>query len=105
MGCGILVDVIGCARTLTVEWVAGLGARICDLAAAGCKTICKERASSVDNRQTQLKVALYHLMGSGVFMVTKPGHLARSIRDARRQADPHRPRHGQTPAPGSGKSK
>jgi hypothetical protein len=38
-------------------------------------------------------------MESGVFVETKPDHLARSTRDVHRQADPHRPRQGQTPIP------
>jgi DNA invertase Pin-like site-specific DNA recombinase len=74
-------QVIGYARTSTIEQVAGLDAQLRDLAAAGCTKVYKEQGSSVDGHRPQLKAALDYVRDGDVFVVTKPDRLARSTRD------------------------
>jgi DNA invertase Pin-like site-specific DNA recombinase len=74
-------QVIGYARTSTVEQVAGLDAQLRDLEGAGCTKVYKEQVSSVDAQRPQLKAALDYAREGDVFVVTKPDRLARSTRD------------------------
>ena len=70
-------QMIGYARTSTVEQEAGLEAQVRDLKAAGCTKIFQEQASSVGDRE-QLDRALAYLRGGDKLVVCKVDRLARS---------------------------
>jgi len=70
-------QMIGYARTSTVEQEAGLQAQVRDLQAAGCVKIFTEQASSVGERE-QLDRALAYLRGGDKLVVCKVDRLARS---------------------------
>jgi DNA invertase Pin-like site-specific DNA recombinase len=75
-------DLIGYARTSTVEQEAGLDAQLAELKALKCRRIFKEQVSSVDIvRRTQLEAAIEFLREGDTLVVTKLDRLARSIRD------------------------
>ena len=73
-------EVIGYARTSTVDQIAGFEAQLRDLEAAGCTKIFREQVSSVAPR-AQLEAALTYAREGDTFRVTKLDRLARSIRD------------------------
>ena len=73
-------EVIGYARTSTVDQIAGFEAQLRDLEAAGCTQIFREQVSSVAPR-AQLEAALTYAREGDTFRVTKLDRLARSIRD------------------------
>ena len=74
-------EVIGYARTSTVEQEAGLAAQIVELEAAGCGKVYREQVSSVDARRPQREAALGYLREGDTFIVTRPDRLARSTTD------------------------
>lgn len=74
-------DVIGYARTSTLDQTAGLEAQVRDLEAAGCGKVYREQVSSVDAHRPELKAALDYLRQGDTFIVTKPDRLCRSTRD------------------------
>ncbi len=73
-------QIIGYARTSTVEQDAGLEAQDRDLRAAGCARIYAEKVSSVAKRP-QLAAALDYLREGDMLVVTRPDRLARSVAD------------------------
>jgi DNA invertase Pin-like site-specific DNA recombinase len=73
-------EVVGYARTSTVEQEAGLEGQQRDLKAVGCSRVFAERVSSVGTRQ-QLAAALDYLRDGDTLTVTKPDRLARSVAD------------------------
>jgi DNA invertase Pin-like site-specific DNA recombinase len=73
-------QVVGYARTSTVDQEAGLEAQQRDLASAGCSRIFAERASSIGKR-AELMAALDYLRDGDLLVVTKPDRLARSVAD------------------------
>jgi len=75
-----LSQIIGYARTSTVEQDAGLEAQDRDLRAAGCARIYAEKVSSVAKRP-QLAAALDYLREGDMLVVTRPDRLARSVAD------------------------
>ncbi|HYA07733.1 MAG TPA: recombinase family protein [Xanthobacteraceae bacterium] len=70
-------QLVGYARTSTMEQEAGLEAQIRDLASAGCAKIFQEKASSVGERG-QLDRALDYVRGGDTLVVCKVDRLARS---------------------------
>jgi DNA invertase Pin-like site-specific DNA recombinase len=75
-------DLIGYARTSTIEQEAGLDAQLAELKALKCRRVFKEQVSSVDIvRRTQLEAAIEFLPEGDTLVVTKLDRLARSIRD------------------------
>lgn len=74
-------QLIGYARTSTIEQKAGLEAQIRDLAKAGCdKKIFSEQVSSIDQRD-QLEQALDYIRDGDALVVTRLDRLARSVRN------------------------
>ena len=73
-------QMVGYARTSTVDQEAGLEAQQRDLTAAGCSRVYAERASSIGKRE-QLAAALDYLRDGDLLVVTKPDRLARSVAD------------------------
>lgn len=73
-------QLVGYARTSTVEQLAGLEGQERDLQAAGCVRVFSEQVSSVAKRD-QLAAALDYVRQGDVFVVTKPDRLARSVAD------------------------
>jgi DNA invertase Pin-like site-specific DNA recombinase len=73
-------QMVGYARTSTVEQEAGLMAQERDLTAHGCTKVFSERVSSVAKRD-QLEAALDYVREGDVLVVTKPDRLARSTAD------------------------
>ena len=72
-------DLIGYARTSTVEQEAGLEAQIKLLRATGCKKVFSEYASSIGDRGV-LSETLNYLREGDTLVVTKLDRLARSTR-------------------------
>lgn len=73
-------QIVGYARTSTVEQIAGFEAQIAELKKAGCKKIFQEQVSSVDvAAREQLDHALAYVREGDVFVVTKLDRLARSV--------------------------
>jgi len=73
-------QIVGYARTSTVEQEAGLEAQERDLRAAGCTKVFSERVSSVAKR-ARLEAALDYVREGDTLVVTKPDRLARSTAD------------------------
>jgi DNA invertase Pin-like site-specific DNA recombinase len=73
-------QLVGYARTSTVEQQAGLAAQERDLREAGCVRVFAEQVSSVAKRD-QLAAALDYVREGDVLVVTKPDRLARSVVD------------------------
>jgi DNA invertase Pin-like site-specific DNA recombinase len=73
-------EIVGYARTSTIDQVAGLDAQLTALLAAGVVKQFKEQVSSVkvDDR-TQLEAAIDYVREGDVFVVTKIDRLARSL--------------------------
>src|SRR5690349_20095306 len=75
-------DLIGYARTSTVEQEAGLAAQLDELKTLHCRRIFREQVSSNDIvRRVQLDAAIDFLRDGDVLVVTKLDRLARSVRD------------------------
>jgi DNA invertase Pin-like site-specific DNA recombinase len=72
-------QLVGYARTSTLEQDAGFEAQLRDLEAAGCEKIFQEQVSAVGER-AQLGAALGYLRESDTLVVTKLDRLARSTR-------------------------
>lgn len=73
-------QLVGYARTSTVEQQAGLAAQERELRAVGCVRVFAEQVSSVAKRD-QLTAALDYVREGDVLVVTKPDRLARSVAD------------------------
>jgi DNA invertase Pin-like site-specific DNA recombinase len=71
---------VGYARTSTVDQLAGLGAQVRDLKAAGAEKVFSERLSAIAKRD-QLEQALEFCRDGDVLIVTKLDRLARSMAD------------------------
>lgn len=74
-------QIIGYARTSTVDQKAGLGAQLRDLQKAECTKIFSEELSSVAVNRPELARALEYLREGDTLIVTKPDRLARSVAD------------------------
>ena len=68
---------VGYARTSTLDQVAGLGAQVRDLEAAGCEKVFEEQTSTVGPRQA-LAAAIEFMREGDALVVTKLDRLARS---------------------------
>jgi len=79
-------QLIGYARTSTVEQQAGLEAQLRDLKAAGCRKLFFEQVSAVSER-TQLEAALDYCREGDALVVTKIDRLARSARNLSEMVD------------------
>ena len=79
-------QLIGYARTSTVEQQAGLEAQLRDLKAAGCRKLFFEQVSAVSER-TQLEAALDYCREGDTLVVTKIDRLARSARNLSEMVD------------------
>ena len=64
-------EVIGYARTSTVEQEAGLAAQIAELETAGCGKVYREQVSSVDARRPQREEAMNYLRDGDTFIVIR----------------------------------
>jgi DNA invertase Pin-like site-specific DNA recombinase len=81
-------QIVGYARTSTIEQIAGFEAQLAELKRAGCKKIYKEQVSSVDVvARDQLDQALAYVREGDVFVVTKLDRLARNIKHLLEIAD------------------
>ena len=78
--------IVGCARTSTVEQVAGFEAQVRELQAIGAKKIFREQISSVASR-AQLEGAIDFCREGDTLVVCKLDRLARSVRDLVRIID------------------
>lgn len=75
------MQLVGYARTSTLDQTAGIEAQERDLLALGCDKIFREQVSSVDvPERTQLTEAIAYLRAGDVLVVTKLDRLARSVR-------------------------
>jgi DNA invertase Pin-like site-specific DNA recombinase len=79
-------QLIGYARTSTLEQQAGLEAQLRDLKAADCRKLFFEQVSAVSER-TQLEAALDYCREGDTLVVTKIDRLARSARDLSEMVD------------------
>ncbi len=84
---GVLVMIVGYARTSTVEQVAGFEAQVRELQSIGAKKIFREQISSVASR-AQLEAAIDFCREGDTLVVCKLDRVARSVRDL----SPARPR-------------
>lgn len=73
-------QVVGYARTSTLDQLAGLEAQIADLTAIGAARIFSEQVSSVAQRD-ELDAAMGYVREGDTFVVTKIDRLARSVAD------------------------
>lgn len=71
-------QIIGYARTSTVDQVAGLEAQLAELTAIGAHRIYSEHVSSAADR-AQLDIAMAYVREGDTFAVTKIDRLARSV--------------------------
>lgn len=75
------MQLVGYARTSTLDQTAGIEAQEHELVALGCDKIFREQVSSVDMpERTQLVEAIAYLREGDVLVVTKLDRLARSVR-------------------------
>jgi DNA invertase Pin-like site-specific DNA recombinase len=74
-------EVVGYARTSTVDQKAGLEDQVAELTGVGCTRVFQEHMSGVDAKRPQLASALDWLREGDTFIVTKPDRLARSTTD------------------------
>jgi DNA invertase Pin-like site-specific DNA recombinase len=73
-------QIVGYARTSTVDQVAGFEAQLEELHRAGCDRIFQEQVSSVDiAAREQLEAAMAYVRDGDAFVVTKLDRLARSV--------------------------
>ena len=73
-------QLIGYARTSTVDQEAGLEAQLRELEELGCHKIFKEQVSSVQSR-AELQRAMEYIRENDTLVVTKLDRLARSMHD------------------------
>lgn len=71
-------QIVGYARTSTLDQIAGLESQITDLAAIGAEKIFREQVSSVAERG-ELDAAMNYVREGDTFVVTKIDRLARSV--------------------------
>ncbi|PRA88064.1 DNA invertase [Ochrobactrum sp. MYb29] len=76
-----LSQLVGYARTSTVDQKAGLDAQLRDLKAAGCVKLFHEEISAVATRRPELERTLDYVREGDTLIVTKPDRLARSTAD------------------------
>ena len=75
------MQLVGYARTSTLDQTAGIEAQVRELLALGCDKIFREQVSSVDMpERAQLAEAIAYLREGDVLVVTKLDRLARSVR-------------------------
>lgn len=74
-------QLIGYARTSTVDQKAGLEAQRRDLKAAGCTKVFQEELSSVATKRPELDRCLDYARDGDTLIVTKLDRLARSVAD------------------------
>lgn len=75
-------QLIGYARTSTLDQLAGLEAQERDLRAAGCTRVFLEQTSAAaGKRRVQLEAMLDYVREGDTLIVTKPDRLARSLHD------------------------
>lgn len=74
-------QLIGYARTSTVDQKAGLEAQLRDLQAAGCIKVFQEELSSVATTRPELDRCLDYARDGDTLIVTKLDRLARSVAD------------------------
>lgn len=72
-------QLIGYARTSTIEQEAGLEAQLRELEALGCQKVYQEQVSSIGQRD-QLEEALRYIRKGDTLIVTKLDRLARSVK-------------------------
>ncbi len=72
-------QMVGYARTSTLDQEAGFEAQIRDLEAVGCQKVFKEQVSAIGERR-QLGAALDYIREGDTIVVTKLDRLARSTR-------------------------
>lgn len=74
-------QLVGYARTSTVDQKAGLEAQLRDLEAAGCAKVFQEEVSSVATSRPALERCLEYVRQGDTLIVTKLDRLARSVAD------------------------
>lgn len=74
-------QLIGYARTSTIDQKAGLEAQLRDLQAAGCTRIFQEELSSVATKRPELDRCLDYAREGDTLIITKLDRLARSVAD------------------------
>lgn len=74
-------QLIGYARTSTVDQKAGLEAQLRDLHEAGCTRVFQEELSSVATKRPELERCLDYAREGDTLVVTKLDRLARSVAD------------------------
>lgn len=73
-------EIIGYARTSTVDQTAGLEAQQRDLKEAGCVEVYHEQTSGADAERPKLQEALKYIRKGDTFVVTKIDRLARNMK-------------------------
>lgn len=73
-------EIIGYARTSTIDQTAGLEDQINELTKAGAIKVFQEHISGTTKARDQLSQALGYVRHGDIFVVTKPDRLARSVR-------------------------
>lgn len=74
-------QLIGYARTSTIDQKAGLEAQLRDLQGAGCTRVFQEELSSVATKRPELERCLDYAREGDTLVVTKLDRLARSVAD------------------------
>lgn len=74
-------QLVGYARTSTIDQKAGLEAQLRDLEAAGCAKVFHEELSAIATKRPELGRAMEYLREGDTLIVTKPDRLARSTAD------------------------
>lgn len=74
-------QLVGYARTSTLDQTAGLAAQLRDLEAAGCHKVFQEQVSSVADKRPELDRVLEYVREGDTLIVTKTDRLARSTSD------------------------
>jgi len=74
----VTAEIVGYARTSTVEQISGFDAQVEELTKIGAKKIFQEQVSSIGKRD-QLEAALAYVRENDVFAVTRLDRLARSV--------------------------
>jgi DNA invertase Pin-like site-specific DNA recombinase len=74
-------QLIGYARTSTVEQKAGLAAQLRDLHQAGCTKVFHEQLSSVTTKRPELERCIDYAREGDTLIVTRLDRLARSVAD------------------------
>lgn len=74
-------QVVGYARTSTLDQVAGFEAQIRDLLSAGCQKLFKEQVSSRAAKRPELERVVDYVREGDTLVVTRIDRLARSMQD------------------------